>query len=252
MPLNLLSRVRKTWKDELTRSHLRSVFGGTHSDLVDEAVQAGVPMDLMVALHNACAYGERCQSYDNRPNRALRLAARYVGNGGDPAHLWELMNGTLDGSISTRDVAYEMQVFSHQVLLAKTDTSAWARQHDWAREYLNGGADVPNLMSRAVQEEYGRYLTQIMWSSLLVQARCYEVPVMDLLSFAPDMNTSSYCDHDRRQWDEEWRRIAHWLKSFGPERSRLLFDAGLTLNEGYDCDADDDTLAMMAALRVPA
>lgn len=252
MPSALVSRVGAALAYRRAKAHLLTAHRRGYGD-VRQALDVGVPMNLLVDVHDAV--GDADCSYEYGPaNRAFQDVRHFVGAGGDPAQIARLLDATPRRRGS---VQMDLHLFVAHSQRAQKHGGAWAKSRDWAEEYLayieSGhypGNNIHELLPIDLSERYRPFTEQ--WKAMVSIADAYAVEVPDLAQYIPALQVRENDGKDWRGWAEVWRPLALWLGAFGPERTRLLHAAGLTLDEGFEIDADDQTLSMMAALRTPA
>ena len=241
-------RLTDAVKYRRAKAHLLSVHRRGYGD-VKLALDAGVPMPLLVAVHDRWTIEDGdCGHEYSATNRAFQEVRRFVTDGGLPAHIERLLSATRAERVP------DLKVFVGHVGHAKSHPGRWAKSRDWAEEclayveaghYVGGG--IWELLPLDLQQKYHPDTAQ--WTGLVRAASLYDVAVPDLAEYIPALRTRANDDLDVRGWGYVWEPIAHMLMEFGPGRTRLLMNAGLTFNEGIACEADDETLALMGALR---
>lgn len=241
-------RLTAAVKYRCAKSHLLSGHRRGYGD-VKLALAAGVPMPLLVAVHDRLMTEDGDCGYEySATNRAFQKVRRFVADGGNPQHLERFLRAT------PADRVPDLHIFVGHVGHAKRQGGQWAKSRDWAEECLAyveaghyAGYGIWELLPLDLSEKYHPSTAQ--WTGLVRTANLYDVAVPDLAEYIPALRTRANDDLDVRGWGYAWEPIAHMLMEFGPARTRLLMNAGLTFNEGVACAADDETLALMGALR---
>jgi hypothetical protein len=257
MRWNPLSLNAAALRDRRTRAHLLSRVFDHHSADTRAALDAGVPMDVLIALHDVAAQGRRekppCILAATTLHTTFARVAEFVADGADPnlvIRYVRALSATGDALPSER--LDQVARFVRDAVAARHSApTTWAREQDWALEAVTAAeAALEHRITEHVPNDVRArhpHLRGTAWRSLLAAADAHDLDPRILAAHA-DRIPGSALPETFETSRNPWMQVAQWQVEHGTSRTALLLDAGLDGAADHDTLTDDD-LASLAERR---